>query len=68
MPASALDGRSALVLIDLQKGILGLPTAHPSASARAGLPAPYEPGVPDATYRLIGHAVAAAPLAVGKRT
>ncbi|MDF3292566.1 isochorismatase family protein [Streptomyces silvisoli] len=30
MPATALDPRTALVLIDLQKGIVGLPTVHPS--------------------------------------
>ncbi|MFD7713763.1 isochorismatase family protein [Streptomyces sp. NPDC059785] len=30
MPATILDERTALVLIDLQKGILGLPTVHPS--------------------------------------
>ncbi|WP_406175103.1 isochorismatase family protein [Streptomyces sp. NBC_00996] len=30
MPATTLDERSALVLIDLQKGILALPTVHPS--------------------------------------
>lgn len=28
---SPLDERPALVLIDLQNGILGLPTVHPSA-------------------------------------
>jgi len=30
MPATALDERSALVLIDLQKRILALPTVHPA--------------------------------------
>jgi nicotinamidase-related amidase len=30
MPATALDERSALVLIDLQKRILAMPTAHPA--------------------------------------
>ncbi|MCQ8781140.1 isochorismatase family protein [Mangrovibrevibacter kandeliae] len=30
MTLSTLDPRSALILIDLQKGILGLPTAHPA--------------------------------------
>ena len=29
MPITALDEKSALVLIDLQKGIVGLPVAHP---------------------------------------
>ncbi|MFG2142286.1 isochorismatase family protein [Streptomyces sp. NPDC048650] len=36
MPATALDPRTALVLIDLQKGIAGLPTApHPAADVIA---------------------------------
>ncbi|MEE6270483.1 isochorismatase family protein [Streptomyces diastatochromogenes] len=30
MPASILDPNTALVLIDLQKGITGLPTVHPA--------------------------------------
>ncbi|RLV10104.1 hydrolase [Streptomyces griseocarneus] len=30
MAVTTLDPRTALVLIDLQKGILGLPTAHPA--------------------------------------
>ncbi|MGW6397865.1 isochorismatase family protein [Streptomyces sp. NPDC055134] len=30
MPATTLDERTALVLIDLQNGILGLPTVHPA--------------------------------------
>lgn len=30
MPLTQLDANAALVLIDLQKGIVGLPTAHPS--------------------------------------
>jgi nicotinamidase-related amidase len=30
MPFTALDPRTALVVIDLQKGILNFPTAHPS--------------------------------------
>ncbi len=29
MPVTALDPKSALVVIDLQKGIVGYPTAHP---------------------------------------
>jgi nicotinamidase-related amidase len=31
MPVTALDAKTALVVIDLQKGIVGLPTAHPTA-------------------------------------
>ncbi|MEJ2624565.1 MAG: isochorismatase family protein [Pseudolabrys sp.] len=31
MPVTALDPKSALVIIDLQKGIVSLSTAHPSA-------------------------------------
>jgi nicotinamidase-related amidase len=31
MPLTQLDAKTALVLIDLQKGIVGLPTAHPAA-------------------------------------
>ncbi|MBS0341398.1 MAG: isochorismatase family protein [Proteobacteria bacterium] len=31
MPITTLDPCTALVLIDLQKGIVGLPTAHPAA-------------------------------------
>jgi nicotinamidase-related amidase len=30
MPVSALDPKTALILIDLQKGVVGLPTAHPT--------------------------------------
>ena len=30
MPLSQLDPKPALIVIDLQKGILGLPMAHPS--------------------------------------
>jgi nicotinamidase-related amidase len=30
MPLSQLDEKPALIVIDLQKGIVGLPTAHPS--------------------------------------
>jgi nicotinamidase-related amidase len=29
MPVTTLDPKTALVVIDLQKGIVGLPTAHP---------------------------------------
>ncbi|MFE5158027.1 isochorismatase family protein [Streptomyces sp. NPDC056697] len=31
MPATTLDPNTALVLVDLQKGITGLPTVHPTA-------------------------------------
>ncbi|MGP3940399.1 MULTISPECIES: isochorismatase family protein [Streptomyces] len=31
MPATTLDPNTALVLVDLQKGIAGLPTVHPTA-------------------------------------
>lgn len=31
MPLTTLDARAALIVIDLQKGIVGLPTAHPTA-------------------------------------
>jgi nicotinamidase-related amidase len=30
MPVTALDPKTALILIDLQKGVVGLPTAHPA--------------------------------------
>jgi hypothetical protein len=29
MPVTALDPKSALIVIDLQKGILSYPTVHP---------------------------------------
>ena len=35
MPVTTLDAKTALVVIDLQKGILGLPTVHPSADILA---------------------------------
>jgi nicotinamidase-related amidase len=35
MPVQRLDPRTALVLIDLQKGIVGMPTADPSATILA---------------------------------
>jgi len=35
MPATTLDPKSALVLIDLQKGIMALPTVHPSSTVVA---------------------------------
>lgn len=31
MPITCLDPRTALVIVDLQKGVVGLPTAHPTA-------------------------------------
>ncbi len=31
MPLTTLDAKTALILIDLQNGIVGLPTAHPAA-------------------------------------
>jgi nicotinamidase-related amidase len=30
LPVTAIDPKTALILIDLQKGIVGLPTAHPT--------------------------------------
>jgi nicotinamidase-related amidase len=35
MPVSSLDPRAALIVIDLQKGIVGLPTVHPIAGVIA---------------------------------
>ncbi len=35
MPVTTLDPKTALVLIDLQKGILALPTVHPAAGVIA---------------------------------
>ncbi|MFG2601577.1 isochorismatase family protein [Streptomyces sp. NPDC048462] len=35
MSATTLDPKTALVVVDLQKGITGLPTAHPSAEVVA---------------------------------
>jgi nicotinamidase-related amidase len=37
MPVTTLDPHTALVVIDMQKGILGMPTIHPSASVLAGV-------------------------------
>jgi hypothetical protein len=31
MPLTKLDTTAVLIVIDLQKGIVGLPTAHPTA-------------------------------------
>ena len=33
MTISVLDAKPALVVIDLQKGIVGMPTAHPIAES-----------------------------------
>ena len=30
MPLTTLDPKTALIVIDLQKGVVGLPTAHPT--------------------------------------
>ena len=35
MPLTTLDPKAALILVDLQKGIAGLPTAHPSGEVIA---------------------------------
>lgn len=35
MPLTQVDARAALVIIDLQKGVLGLPTPHPTADILA---------------------------------
>lgn len=35
MPLSQLDANPALVVIDMQKGVIGLPTAHPAAEITA---------------------------------
>ncbi len=35
MPLTTLDAKTALVVIDLQKGIVGLPTAHPAGEVMA---------------------------------
>ena len=41
MPVTKLDARTALIVIDLQKGIAALPCAHPMANVvkKAGLEA-----------------------------
>ncbi|MEU2868876.1 isochorismatase family protein [Streptomyces olivoreticuli] len=60
MPATTLDPNTALVLIDLQKGILALPTAHPSAEilGRGALLAAAfrERGLPVVLVRVVGAA------------
>ncbi|HYQ15322.1 MAG TPA: isochorismatase family protein, partial [Polyangiaceae bacterium] len=35
MPATALDSKTALVVIDLQRGLSGYPTVHPFATVVA---------------------------------
>ncbi|MFE9611412.1 isochorismatase family cysteine hydrolase [Streptomyces sp. NPDC006012] len=35
MPVTAMDPKTALVVVDLQKGIVGLPLAHPAADVLA---------------------------------
>ena len=32
MPVTTLDPKTALIIVDLQKGIVGMPTAHPTAA------------------------------------
>ena len=39
MAIGTLDARPALLVVDLQKGIVGLPTAHPMASAMTDMSA-----------------------------
>ncbi|MFE0044062.1 isochorismatase family protein [Streptomyces albireticuli] len=72
MPATTLDERTALVLIDLQKGIVALPTAHPAeevVARGARLAAAFrEHGLPVVLVRVVGAAPgrAEAPLRGGK--
>lgn len=60
MPITALDERTALVLIDLQKGIVALPTAHPAdeiVERGARLAAAFrEHGLPVVLVRVVGAA------------
>ena len=35
MPVTTLDPKTALILIDLQKGVVGLPTVHPTGEVVA---------------------------------
>ncbi|MCC3768143.1 isochorismatase family protein [Streptomyces sp. UNOC14_S4] len=60
MAATTLDPRTALVLIDLQKGILGLPTAHPAdeiLARGAQLAAAFRAhGLPVVLVRVVGAA------------
>lgn len=37
MPVTALDSRSALVVIDMQKGIVAMPTVHPTRDVTANV-------------------------------
>jgi nicotinamidase-related amidase len=37
MPITALDPRTALVVIDIQKGVVGMPTVHPVAAVVANV-------------------------------
>ena len=43
MPLTTLDAAPALIVIDLQKGIVGKPTVHPVCAAR-DMPLGPEPG------------------------
>ena len=60
MPITTLDNRCALVVIDLQKGIVGLPTAHPASGvvqrAAALARAFRERGLPVALVNVVGAA------------
>ncbi|WP_329122268.1 isochorismatase family protein [Streptomyces sp. NBC_01465] len=60
MTATALDAKTALVLVDLQKGIVGLPLAHPAADVverAAFLAAAFrERGLPVVLVRVTGGA------------
>jgi hypothetical protein len=38
MPLTELDTTAALIVIDLQKGVVALPTAHPVTKIIANLP------------------------------
>ena len=40
MAITALDPRTALVVVDLQKGLLSLPTVHPTADSVSAAAAP----------------------------
>jgi len=40
IPLTKLDTNAALIAIDLQKGIVGIPTVHPPARSSAALPSP----------------------------
>lgn len=49
MTATVLDPRTALVVVDLQKGIVALPTAHPAEDVVANSAAPPTPSAPRAS-------------------